>query len=60
MLFLYINNLLLNIIFNSTPIYRYKDFILPQEVTKVLYNILLYRSLCSLYLSNKVLPYIVL
>jgi len=60
MLFFYINNLLLNIISNSTPIYRYKHFILLQEVTEVLYNILFYRSLYSLYPFNKVLPYIVL
>ena len=60
MLFFYINNLLLNIISNNTPILRDKYSILLKEVTEVLYNILLYKSLYSLYPSNKVLPHTVL
>jgi len=57
MLFFYINNLLLNIISNSASIYRDKYSILPKEVTEVLYNILLYKSPCFLYPSNKILLY---
>jgi len=57
MLFFYVNNLLLNIISNSVSIYRDKYSVLPKEVTEVLYDILLYKSLCFFYLSNKVLLY---
>ena len=57
MLFFYINNLLLNIVFNSTPIFRDKYSILLKEVTEVLYNIFVYKGLCFLYLFNKVLLY---
>jgi len=60
MLVFYINNLLLNIISNSAPIYRDKYSILPKEVIEVLYNKLLYKSLYFLYLSNEVLLYIIL
>jgi len=60
MLFFYVNNLLLNIISNSAPIYRDKYPILPKEVTEVLYDKLLYKSLYFLYLSNKVLLYTIL
>ena len=55
-----INNILLNIISNITPIYGYKHSIFLQEVIEVLYNILLYRSLCLFYLFNKVLLYTIL
>jgi hypothetical protein len=58
MLFFYVNNILLNIISNNSPIYRDKYSILLKEVTEVLYNILIYRNLYFLYLSNKVLLYI--
>jgi len=57
MLFFYINNLLLNIVFNSVSIYRDKYSVLLKEVIEVLYNILLREGLCFLYLSNKVLLY---
>ena len=60
MLFFYINNLLLNIVFNSAPIYKDKYFILLKKITEVLYNIFLYKSLYFLYLFNKVLLYIIL
>jgi len=60
MLFFYVNNLLLDIVSNSTPIYRDKYSILPKEITEVLYNIFLCKSLCFLYLSNKVLLYAIL
>jgi hypothetical protein len=60
MLFFYINNLLLNIISNSTPVLRDKYSILLKEVTEVLYNILVYRGLYFLYPSNKALLYIFL
>jgi len=57
MLFFYIKNLLLNIVSNNAPILRDKYSILPKEVTEVLYDILIYRGLYFLYLSNKVLLY---
>jgi len=57
MLFFYVNNLLLNIVSNSASIYRDKYSILLKEVTEVLYNKLIYKSLCFLYLSNKALLY---
>jgi len=57
MFFFYINNLLLNIVSNSTPVLRDKYSILLKEVMEVLYNILVYRGLCFLYLFNKVLLY---
>jgi len=60
MLFFYVNNLLLNIISNSASIYRDKYSILLKEVTEVLYNKLIYKSLCFLYPSNKVLLYVIL
>ena len=60
MLFFYINNLLLNIISNSAFIYRDKYSILLKEVTEVLYNKLVYKSLYFLYLFNKVLLYAIL
>jgi len=59
-LFFYVNNLLLNIVSNSASIYRDKYFILPKEVMEVLYNKLIRKSLCFLYLSNKVLLYAIL
>jgi hypothetical protein len=59
-LFFYVNNILLNIISNNPPIYRDKYSILLKEVTEVLYDILIYRNLYFLYLSNKVLLYIIL
>jgi len=60
MLFFYINNLLLNIVSNSISIYRDKYSVFLKKVTEVLYNILLYKGLCFLYLSNKVLLYVIL
>ena len=60
MLFFYINNILLNIISNNSPIYRDKYSILLKKVTEFLYNILIYRNLYFLYLSNKVLLYTIL
>jgi hypothetical protein len=60
MLFFYVNNLLLNIISNSTPVLRDKYSILLKKVIEVLYDILIYRGLYFLYLSNKVLLYIFL
>ena len=60
MLFFYINNLFLNIISNSVSIYRDKYSILLKEVTEVLYNKLVYKSLYIFYLFNKVLLYIIL
>jgi len=59
MLFLCINNVFLNVVPNTTPIYRDKYSILLKEVTEVLYNIFIYRNLCFLYPSNKVLLYII-
>jgi len=59
-LFFYVNNLLLNIISNSASIYRDKYSILLKEVTEVLYNKLIRKSLYFLYLSNKVLLYAIL
>jgi len=59
MLFFYVNNLLLNIVSNSASIYRDKYSILLKEVTEVLYNKLVCKSLCFLYLSNKVLLYVI-
>ena len=38
--------MLLDIISNSTPIYRDKYSILPKEIMEVLYNIFLRKSLC--------------
>jgi len=60
MLFFYINNILLNIVSNNSPIYRDKYSILLKEVTEVPHDILIYRNLCFLCLSNKVLLYIIL
>jgi len=60
MLFFYVNNLLLNIISNSVSIHRDKYSVFLKEVTEVLYNILLYKGLCFLYPSNKVLLYVIL
>jgi hypothetical protein len=60
MLFFYVNNLLLNIVSNSTPVLRDKYSILLKEVIEVLYNILVYGGLYFFYLSNKVLLYIFL
>jgi len=57
MLFFYINDLLLNIVSNSASIYRDKHSILPKEVTEVLYNKLVCKSLYFLYPSNEVLLY---
>jgi len=57
MFFFYVNNLLLNIVSNSTPVLRDKYSILLKEVTEVLYDILVHGGLCFLYLSNKVLLY---
>jgi len=59
MLFFYINNLLLNIVSNSASIYRDKHSILLKEVMEVLYNKLVRKSLYFLYLSNKVLLYVI-
>ena len=60
MLFFYVNNILLDIIFNNSPIYRDKYSILPKKVTEFPYDILIYRNLYFLYLSNKVLLYTIL
>ena len=60
MLFFYINNLLLNIIFNNAPILRDKYSILLKEVMEVLYNIFINKGLYFFYLFNKVLLYIFL
>ena len=60
MLFFCINNILLNITFNNSPIYRNKYSILLKKVIEFLYNILIYRNLYFLYLFNKVLLYIIL
>jgi hypothetical protein len=60
MLFFYIKNLLLNIISNNAPILRDKHSILLKEIIEVLPDILIYRGLYFLYLSNKVLLYIFL
>ena len=60
MLFFCVNDLLLNIISNSTPIYRDKYPILLKEVTEVLYNKFIYKSPYFLYPSNKVLLYTIL
>jgi len=57
MLFFYVKNLLLNIVFNNAPIPRDKYSIFLKEIMEVLYDIFLYRSLCFLCLSNKVLLY---
>ena len=57
MLFFYVNNLLLNIVSNNTPILKDKYSILLKEVMEVLYDILIYRGPYLLYLSNKVLLY---
>jgi len=57
MLFFYVNNLLLNIIFNSASIYKDKYSILLKEVTEILYNKLVCKNLYFLYPSNKVLLY---
>jgi hypothetical protein len=57
MLFFYVKNLLLNIISNNAPILKDKNSILLKEVIEVLYDILVYRGLYFLYLSNKVLLY---
>ena len=57
MLFFYINNLLLNIVFNNTSILKDKYSILLKEVMEVLYDIFIYRGLYFLYLFNKVLLY---
>ena len=60
MLFFYIKDLLLNIVSNSTPIYRDKYSILLKEIMEVLYNIFLYKGLYFFYLFNKVLLYTIL
>jgi len=60
MLFFYVNNLLLDIVSNSTPIYRDKYSILLKKNMEVLYNIFFYKSLYFLYLFNKVLLYVIL
>ena len=60
MLFFCVNNLFLNIVFNSAFIYRDKYSILLKEIMEVLYNIFFYKSLCFFCLFNKVLFYIIL
>ena len=60
MLFFYVNNIFLNITSNNSPIYKDKYSILLKEVIEFLYNIFIYRNLYFLYLSNKVLLYIIL
>ena len=60
MLFFCVNNILLNIISNNSPIYRDKYSIHLKEVTEFLYNIFIYKNLYFLYLFNKVLLYIIL
>jgi len=59
-LFFCVNDLLLDIVSNSAPIYRDKYSILPKEVTEVSYDKLLCESPCFLYPSNEVLLYAIL
>jgi len=59
-LFFYVNNLLLNIVFNSVSIYRDKYSVFLKEVMEVLYDILLREGLCFLCPSNKVLLHAIL
>ena len=59
-LFTHHYNLLLNIVSNSTLIYRDKYSIFLKKITEVLYNIIFYKSLYFLYPSNKILLYAIL
>jgi len=56
MLFLYIKNLLLNVISNNAPIYRDKYSILLKEVLKILNNINIAKYLGINGPSYKILP----
>ena len=60
MFFFCVKDLLLNIIFNITPIYGYKYFILLKEVLKILNNINITKYLSVSGLSYKILPEIFL
>jgi hypothetical protein len=60
MLFLYVKNLLLNIVSNNTPIYRDKYSILLKEVLKIPNNINIAKYLGVNGLSYKILPKIFL
>ena len=60
MLFLYVKDLLLNIISNNTPIYRDKYSILLKEVLKILNNIIISKCLGVSSPSYKILPKIFL
>jgi len=56
MLFLYVKDLLLNIISNNAPIYRDKYSILLKEVLKILNNINIAKCLGVSSPSYKILP----
>ena len=56
MLFFYIKDLLLNVISNSTPIYRDKYSFLLKEVLKILNNINITKCLGVSGPSYKILP----
>jgi len=60
MLFLYVKDLLLNIISNNAPIYRDKYSILLKEVSKIPNNIIISKCLGVSSLSHKILPKIFL
>jgi len=55
-LFLYVKDLLLNVISNNAPIYRDKYSILLKEVLKILNNINITKCLGVSGLSYKILP----
>ena len=55
MFFFCVKNLLLNIVSNITPIYKYKYSILPKEVLKILNNINIAKCLSVSSLSYKIL-----
>ena len=60
MLFLYIKDLLLNVVSNNAPIYRDKYSILLKEVLKILNNINITKYLGVSGPSYKILPEIFL
>jgi len=60
MLFLYVKDLLLNIVSNNAPIYRDKYSILLKEVLKILNNINIAKYLGVSSPSYKILPKIFL
>jgi len=59
-LFLYVKDLLLNVVSNNAPIYRDKYSILPKEVLKILNNINIAKYLGVSGPSYKILPKIFL